>query len=393
MGLGAKLLGKALAAEVARDEAKRAALAAPAIMTKKAAREALRREWKPASELPIVTQAGQKGVPIGSPEQLAMQHTNGFSPYASVKPRVPEDQVTMRFKPTLDPAKRAVVPGEQLRGAYILPWMGDKSGRGRLSMLNGMPVKVDVEAGAEYGEANALKRSKAVLASAKPVISRLQNNIAAALDRGQDVYAMHGAMSPSAVDQTVNFSDLVTQMARQSDIRKRDLAEFDKRTRVEMPGFPGLTHDEVMPFLKEQTQGAREQMIASMDNAPMLAKNFPDISSARIGLTAPQLRDVPGAAFGASVSKLGPESLLEHKPTLKHSTYPVQMAGTPMGRLENLVPYDLLLPGVYGKRRAAGIAPGGDIKSLEWSNWGGTLDERAHDDLMRYLESVRKPRL
>jgi len=389
--VGGKLLAKAMAKVVARDAAMRAAVAAPAVLTKKAAREALRREWRPASELPIVTQAAQKGLRLGGAEQMALQHTSGFSPWASIKPRVPEEQFKATYLPTAKMGSPARFDAERLRGAHIVPLVGDRSIAGqRLTSLNDMPVDVDLQGGPRYGEANAARGSGAVWASGKPIITRLQNAARDALERGQDVYAMHLGMSPAAVDQTMMMADLLTQQVRQSDILKKHLKAFNKDTRTVLPGFPGIEHAEAREFLKGVPQKARAEMVARMDTAPMLEQGFPDVAHARIALTEPGLREMPGGAAGFSVSKLGPESLQAHAPTLHHETYPVQMAGTPVGALESLVPYDKLLPGMYGQRRAAGIPAGGDIKSLEWSNWAGTLDERSHDTLMRYLEGVRK---
>jgi hypothetical protein len=136
-------------------------------------------------------------------------------------------------------------------------------------------------------------------------------------------------------------------------------------------------------------QGQRKSLVELMDSAKALEAGFPDVSATRIALTEPQLMQAPGGASGFQVVKFGPESLEPVNVTLPHPTYGTQMAGTPVGGFENMVPFDMLYPDLIKERRALGLAPGKDLRSFEFRKPTQTIDQETLDRLMKYLEDIR----
>jgi len=363
--------------------------------TKKAAREKMRSlsVFKPPSVEPIVTQAGRLGLPIGGAEQMALAHPSPHGPYAEIVPRTPVRDFSASYGDVVDTGPRPVFPVDKLKNSMVLPLYGDRTAAGmNLKNINGVPVDVPLYGGPRYPDVNAALGSKAGWASDIAPISTLRGKIQSGLDAGKDVYGIYTAMGPTSADQSDMMVNALLQQIPSSPILKKNLAVFNKEARSYIPKFAGVEHPDAYRQLLAVPQGLRKRFVGQMDNAKRLAEGFPDAASARLAITDPALRDMPAGASGYSVVKFGPDSLEHLEPTLVHPTYPVQLAGKPMGALENQVPFGMLYPEFFSARRAAGLPAGRDPRSLELSKPTQNMRPEDIDRIAEYLEVVRRGR-
>lgn len=347
-------------------------------------------KFEPPSKAPVVSQAGRMGVPVVGREQMAVQHPSRFGSYATIKPRRPEAEVAITRKPTVVMPEMEVFNPERLQNARIVPLYGDKSIAGNeITSINDMPVSVETFGGPRYAAMNAAAGSPSGWASELPQINALRNQVRGGLEQGQDVYGVYTAMSPRAADQTTMMADALLQQMQQAPVRARDIKDFDAAARQIIPSFAGVTHPEAFQQLLKAKQGQRKSLVELMDSAKALEAGFPDVSATRIALTEPQLMQAPGGASGFQVVKFGPESLEPVNVTLPHPTYGTQMAGTPVGGFENMVPFDMLYPDLIKERRALDLSSGRDLRSFEFRKPTQTIDQETLDRLMKYLEDIR----
>lgn len=346
--------------------------------------------FAPASQEPVVSQAGRMGVPVIGREQMAVQHPSKFGPYATIKPRRPENEVEITREPSVEMAPSEVFDVEKLQNALVVPLYGDKSIAGeRITSINGTPVSVETYGGPRYGALNAAVGSPSGWASELPQISALRNQIRGGLEQGRDVYGVYTAMSPRAADQTTMMADALLQQAQQAPIRKADIKAFDEAARQIIPNFAGLTHPEAYQQLLSAKQGQRKSLVELMDTAKALEAGLPDVSATRMALTTPELMYAPGGSTGFQVVKFGPESLEPVDVSLVHPTYGTQMAGTPVGHFEQQIPFDLLYPDLIKERRALGLSPGKDLRSFEFRKPTQVVDQETLDLIKKYLQDIQ----
>lgn len=369
----------------------------------KPGRKGFETRFQSAGRDPIATQAGRMGQRLGSPEQVAVAHPSPYGAFASVKPRKPASESTSDFTiarevgppepgrntplAVFDPdAERAVFPVEDLENAMVVSLLGDRSAAGRRIVdIDGAPVNVMTYGGPRYGEFNEAMGSPAVWASERGPISHLRKQVRGGLEEGLDVYGVYTAMGPGALDQTTMMTEALLQQAKQAGIPRKEITSFNRDVRKIIPDFVGLEDAGAYQQLAGVTQGQRLGFVKAMDNSKRLAAGFPDVSATRIALTEPELRDVPAGSSGFSVVKLGAESLEDFDPSLIHPTYPVQMAGETRGRMQNMVPFDMVFSDMVGRRRAIGDSPGKDLRALELSRPSQVVAPEQLERLLRYL--------
>jgi hypothetical protein len=374
----------------------------------KPGRKGFETEFKPPSEEPVATQAGRLGVRLGGPEQTAVAHPSPYGAFSSVKPRAAADETSSDFtiarefgpeprgrnRPlgVFDPdAPREQFPLEALENKFVVSLLGDRSAAGRrIRDIDGTPVNVMTYGGPRYGEFNQAMGSDAVWASEQGPITALQKQIRGGLDQGLDVVGIHTAMGPQSIDQTTMVADALLQQIRGGDSRKRDINSLNKEIRKFIPDFVGVQDPAAYRQLADQTQGTRLEFVRAIDNSKRLAQGFPDVSATRIALTEPELRNVPAGASGFSVVKLGPESVSNLDPTFVHPTYPVQIAGTPAGQLEELVPFDMLFSDMVNQRRAAGASASRDLRALELSKPAQRVSSEQLERLLDFAVRARR---
>lgn len=358
------------------------------------------------SKKPVVTQAGELGMPVAGAEQMAVAHPSPFGAFSTIKPRKPASEVTSEYLPAeefgpptpgrnaplavFDPdAPRKSFAVEDLENAMVVSMLGDRMSAGRrITDIDGTPVNVMTYGGPRYGEFNEAMGSPAVWASERSPISSLRNQIRGGLEQGRDVYGIYTAMGPRSLDQTTMMTDALLQQARASDIKKRDAEMFNKAMRGVVPDFVGLQDPGAYQQLASLPQGQRLQFTQLMDNAKLLGAGFPDVSATRIALTEPELLDAPAGSSGFAVMKLGPESLEDFDVTLPHPTYPVQMAGEVSGRFPEMVPFDMVFSDLVSERRGAGASAGKDLRALELRKPAQVVSPEQLERLLKYLEDV-----
>jgi len=346
--------------------------------------------FAPASQEPVVSQAGRMGVPVIGREQMAVQHPSKFGPYATIKPRRPESEVEITREPSVNMAPSEAFDVEKLQNSLIVPLYGDKSIAGeRITSINDVPVSVETYGGPRYGALNAAVGSPSGWASELPQISALRNQIRGGLEQGRDVYGVYTAMSPRAADQTTMMADALLQQAQQAPIRKADVKAFDEAARQIVPNFAGIMHPEAYQQLLGAKQGQRKSLVELMDTAKALEAGLPDVSATRMALTTPELMYAPGGSTGFQVVKFGPESLEPVDVSLVHPTYGTQMAGTPVGHFEQQIPFDMLYPDLIKERRALGLSPGKDLRSFEFRKPTQVVDQETLDLVMKYLQDTQ----
>jgi hypothetical protein len=372
----------------------------------KPGRKGFESRFRPPSEKPVVTQAGELGIPVSGAEQMAVAHPSPFGAFSTIKPRRPSSEVTSEYLPAeefgpsapgrnaplavFDPdAPRKSFAVEDLENAMAISLLGDRMSAGRrITDIDGTPVNVMTYGGPRYGEFNEAMGSPAVWASERSPISSLQKQIRGGLEQGRDVYGIYTAMGPRSLDQTTMMTDALLQQVRGGDIKKRDLAVFDRAMRDVVPDFVGVKDPGAYQQLAELTQGDRIKFTQLMDSAKALEAGFPDVSATRIALTEPELTNAPAGSSGFSVMKLGPESLEDFEISLPHPTYPVQMAGETAGRFPEMVPFDMIFSDLVSERRGAGASAGKDLRALELRKPPQVVTSEQLERLLKYLSDV-----
>lgn len=347
-------------------------------------------EFKRPGEEPIVTQAGRQGLPVRGMDLVEAQHPSNFGVFSKYKtPKDPLDTDVVSV-PYANLPVRMFDP-TRLEGARVVSLLGDKERAGdTILSVDGMPTNVDTQGGPLFAALQEALGGNAVWASEYGALTALRRQIAEALEAGQPVFGATTTMGPGALNQTIDMTDLLHQMAQSSPIRKSDLTEFNKKIRTRFPGYAGLLHDEAAQQLHEMTQGMRKGFVGELDSADALAKGFPNVAAARYALTDPNLVDVPHGATGYQFVQFGPESLAPIGSPIRHRTYPDDMGGVYEGR-GPLVPFDVMFSDATKARREAGLPAGSDLRSLELRKPVQDMTPEAYDRLMRYLSKVDDP--
>lgn len=335
---------------------------------------------------PIVTQAGERGLPVRGRAQVEAQHPSKFGIFSSYKTPTPVEATEVVTEPFAVLPRDRLFDTSRLQGARVVSLYGDKERAGDIiKSVGGLPTNLRTHGGAMFPALQEALGGNAAWASEKGALTAVRRAITEGLEAGQPVFGVTTTMGPGAVNQTIDMTDLLHQMAASSPIRKRDLAVFDKRARSVLPGYAGLLHEEAPMQLHGMTQGQRKAFVGLLDNAAALEQGFPSVGAARYGLTDPNLVDVPAGASGYSFVELGPESLTPLEGGIEHPTYADRMHGTYEGR-GPLVPFDLMFSDFVRARREAGAPAGSDLRALELAKPSQVVTPEDYDRLMKYIE-------
>lgn len=342
---------------------------------------------RPGDE-PIVTQAARMGLPVVGRELAEAQHPGKFGIFSKYKTPKPVSETEVEVSPFAVLPRNRQFDMNRLENAKIVSLYGDRLRSGdTILSVNGLPVNVRTHGGPLFGALQEALGGKGGWASEYGALAPLRKEILAGLEAGVPVFGAYTPMGPGALNQTIEMTDLLHQMAQSSPIRKRDLAVFDKEARSIIPGYAGLLHEEAPMQMRDLTQGQRKAFVARLDNAKKLAAGFPSVPSARYALTEEDLIDVPAGASGYSFVEFGPESLKSIEGGIEHPTYPDRMEGTFEGR-GPFVPFDMLFPEFVRSRRVGGDPAGSDLRSLELKKPSQVMNPEDFDRLMQYLYLV-----
>jgi hypothetical protein len=348
-------------------------------------------EFERPSVSPIATQAGERGLPLRGQAQTEAQHPSKFGVFSSYKTPTPVEETVVVAEPYAVLPRDRMFDTSRLEGAKVVSLYGDRERAGdTILRVNDHPTNVDTQGGAMFPALQEALGSEGAWASEFGALGPVRRAVAEGLDAGQRVFGVTTAMGPGALNQTIDMTDLLHQMATTSPIRKSDLSVFNKRARDVLPGYAGLLHDEAAQQLHGMTQGQRKAFVALLDNAGALNQGFPSVPAARYALTDENLLDVPAGTSGYSFVEFGPESLKSLEGGVGHRSYPDRMSGTFEGR-GPLVPFTTMFSDFAKSRRDANALAGSDLRAFELGKPSQNMTPEAYDLLMKYLEGIEDP--
>jgi len=348
-------------------------------------------EFERPSVSPIATQAGERGLPLRGQAQTQAQHPSKFGVFSSYKTPTPVEATKVVAEPYAVLPRDRMFDTSRLENAKIVSLYGDRERAGdTILRVNDHPTNVDTQGGAMFPALQEALGSEGAWASEYGALGPVRRAVAEGLDAGQPVFGVTTAMGPGALNQTIDMTDLLHQMATTSPIRKSDLSVFNKRARDVLPGYAGLLHDEAAQQLHGMTQGQRKAFVALLDNAGALNQGFPNVPAARYALTDENLLDVPAGTSGYSFVEFGPDSLKPLEGGVGHRSYPDRMAGTYEGR-GPLVPFTTMFSDFAKSRRDANALAGSDLRAFELGKPSQNMTPEAYDLLMKYLQGIEDP--
>ena len=348
-------------------------------------------EFERPSVSPIVTQAGERGLPVRGQAQVEAQHPSKFGVFSSYKTPTPVEETKVVAEPYAVLPRDRMFDTSRLEGAKVVSLYGDKERAGdTILSVDDHPTNVDTQGGAMFPALQEALGSEGAWGSDFGALTKTRRDIEEGLNAGQRVFGVTSAMGPGALNQTIDMTDLLHQMATTSPIRKSDLSVFNRRARDVLPGYAGLLHDEAAQQLHNMTQGQRKAFVALLDNANALGQGFPNVPAARYALTDENLLDVPAGATGYTFVELGPKSLVPLEGGVRHRTYPDRMHGTFEGR-GPLVPFTTMFSDFAKSRRAANALPGSDLRAFELGKPSQDMTPEAFDLFMKYLQGIEDP--
>ena len=348
-------------------------------------------EFKRPSEKPLATQMGEQGLPVRGMDLVEAQHPSPFGVFSKYK--TPKDPLETEV--VVEPY--AVMPTDRrfdtsrLEGARIVSLLADKSRAGdRILSIDGLPMDVYTQGGPMHAALQEALGGSSGFANTGGGLTTLRKQIATGLEEGRPVFGVTTTMGPGSLNQTVDMVDILHQMARTSPIRASDLAVFNKKAEDIIPGYAGLLDEDAVRQLQGATQGQRKAFVKLMDNAEALNLGLPNVPAARVGLTDPNLVDVPSGVSGYSFVELGPESLQKLDSSIKNRSYVEDLTGKFGGR-GPLVPFSTMFSDFINERRKANLPAGSDLRSLEFQKPFQDMTPEAYDRLMRYLSKIDDP--
>ena len=222
------------AAKAAREAAAKAAKPKAkkplAVKTEKAAEPAPKIKFERPSVSPIATQAGERGLPLRGQAQTQAQHPSKFGVFSSYKTPTPVEATKVVAEPYAVLPRDRMFDTSRLENAKIVSLYGDRERAGdTILRVNDHPTNVDTQGGAMFPALQEALGSEGAWASEYGALGPVRRAVAEGLDAGQPVFGVTTAMGPGALNQTIDMTDLLHQMATTSPIRKSDLSVFNKQ--------------------------------------------------------------------------------------------------------------------------------------------------------------------
>lgn len=303
---------------------------------------------------------------------------------------IPNPEVTMT-------APRILTP-EDLYGKAGIPLIGDRAATGKiLTHIDDRPLNrpVTLEGGPEFMLAHHYPEDpmgSSVWASGKGKVTALNNRIREAAESGDDVLGIYSAGSPVQVDYNAMLSHTLANQINLDAIKKSDIKKFNKAIREKFPEFVGIEHPDLDIQLGQKSSGPlRSHFVDRMRLEDFQDAGFPNIAQARKAITEPSLLDVPLGSTGFTVGRMNPEGAIVEAPRMPHGTYAIHMQGTPEGRLETQLPYDVMFKTHTDARKMMpGSTPQTVYRSYELTQPIQYFDQEWLDNAMKYLDEIEK---
>ena len=310
----------------------------------KAAEEAARRAAKPITRAP---KPGEKlvipNIKIVQKERLDPQG------YGNIGLSRPIEAYTPQVTPTNQPlTSKKTVTLEDLENQYLLPLYWDRtSGDGILTGVGDLPLQRGylLEGGADFMRGPAAQADGAIVASSKPIISRLAS-AAGKVPEDAPVNAIMLSMAPTGVDFATFPARAAADLLQQSKMLKSQVRDFDEVMQAQVPSWPGLMAEDLDGFLLNTGAENRKAFLSYVDSSAAQKAGVPtDVAAAaRYAVTDPAQRTIPSNYGGMTIGRIDMQNPIIENPSVPHSTYPAQLRGEYVGGLEFPMHQSLLFP-------------------------------------------------
>ena len=299
------------------------------------------------------------------------------------KLKTPFDEMTRETTPAYGLLAQKRADLERMQGGELIPAPGDRSDAGKyLTKVNQTTLANPVLLEGGHGFMRSHSPHGAVWASGKGVVSGLNKQAQAALERGSDPYLGYLPMGHGAMDFNTMMSDAVLEQIRGGNISKTAKQMFDRKMRKLRPEWLGIDHPQAVPML--ESNGALRH--AFMDTAQLedfQRRGFPDLAATRKAITDPDLYNTGLLHGGQSFGRLSGQVI--DAPAMPHKTYDTQLGGEYVGGINEGIPPQLMFPDFYAGRRAAGKPPQSDYRSFSLSSHSQPMNQEWLDNIMDYL--------
>jgi len=278
-------------------------------------------------------------------------------------------------KNNLSPQKYVNIERMQNEGAYIRPFVGDKTPADTILLgHNGVPLvdPVNQEGGGDYMRSDYSRTNQPTgWRSREGAAKGMQSRVGQDVPEGSPIYGAHMLMGNPAADSSHMLLHSVINQVPNLPIAKRHIDAFDEEMREKFPHdekypmpWPGIlntnaVHDffyrqpTVVRGKKGQPDMIRPQprpgkhvakFIQNMDSVRWQSTGFPNVGSARFANIHPDLMAEPQGAVGYGLTQLDPKGALVANDEMRaHGTY---THGIPTlgyaGRFRALVPAEKL---------------------------------------------------
>jgi hypothetical protein len=289
----------------------------------------------------------------------------------------PFSELQAEFSPknNLSPQKYADIERMQREGAYIRPFVGDKTPADTVLLGHHgtrLVEPVDQQGGGDYMRSEFSRTNQPTGWRSREGASKsMQKRVGKGVPEGSPVYGAHMLMGDVAGDSSHMLLHAAINQVPNLPIAQKHIEAFDEEMRKKFPHddkypmpWPGIMNTQavhnffynqptVVKGKKGQPDTLRPQprpgqhvsdFVKNMDSVRWQAAGFPSIASARFASIHPDLMAEPQGAVGYGLTRLDPNGqLVANDETRAHGTY---THGIPTlgyaGRFKALVPADKL---------------------------------------------------
>lgn len=285
---------------------------------------------------------------------------------------------------TYDLRDLPVLSADDLRGAALMPTLGDRTAYGKLEKVQGQTLDkpLQLQSGPQYGMASLDNTDNpAAWESTEDIAKSYQNKVQqVAEDAGTD--NVLGIYSPMKTE-SANFSTMPAEVAlRQFQQLVGEGAQYDPAMvraideAVRSSGgdsnpwkdFPGIMSDEAEEWLTRPLKGlpaARKAMLNTMKGAPFRDAGFPLIDQIYRDISVPELAGRDVGESGDIIMRLDPRGATDNYSN--HRSYGTRIPGEVIGRLDGTLPHGGLYIDPYRDLEGAMTTSKYDKKKETWS--------------------------
>jgi len=306
----------------------------------------------------------------------------------------PYDEITFKTEKVKDLPQRKSISLEDMQGQYIVPAVGDRTAAGkRLTEVEGVKLNkpVELEGGPDFmlTHGSAPGPDSTIWASGQPIVSALRNRALQAEQQGGKANLVYVPMGYNSLNFSTMPVDAALEMIRSGKIAKKAKREFDGAVRSLRPEFAGIDSPEVVDQLRK-TGELRHAFLDRMQLDDFQNAGFPHLSSIRKAIMEPALADVPLYHGGYSVGAIDTALPINKAPKAPHSTYDTQLHGHVLGGIDTPIPHTMLWRDFFNERRVRQMPESGDRMAFERSKPLQKVDQQLLDEVMPYVEALRK---